>query len=110
MTQIWTGVGVILDLSRTVRIFDQGIWHCALCKAREHCFFVSAGISLSCIPCANLFEVQLISCEMRSQTGCRDVFLLIFTANLYECKFFNDGKIGFVLGNAGVLLRYIGKA
>jgi len=31
-------------------------------------------------------------------------------ANLYECKFFNDGKIGFVLGNAGVLLRYIGKA
>lgn len=29
-------------------------------------------------------------------------------ANLYSVRFFNQGKTGFILGNDGVLLRYIG--
>ncbi len=29
-------------------------------------------------------------------------------ANLYAVRFFNEGRIGFILGNDGVLLRYIG--
>lgn len=28
--------------------------------------------------------------------------------NLYDIKFFNNGKLGFILGNGGVVLRYIG--
>jgi photosystem II stability/assembly factor-like uncharacterized protein len=29
-------------------------------------------------------------------------------ANLYSVRFFNQGKNGFILGNDGILLRYIG--
>lgn len=31
-------------------------------------------------------------------------------ANLYSVRFFNSGKQGFVLGNDGVLLRFIDTA
>lgn len=43
------------------------------------------------------------------QTWKREKALDNLAANLYTVKFVNQGKQGFVLGNDGVLLRYIGK-
>eukprot|EP00241_Pyramimonas_parkeae_P006088 CAMPEP_0114257710 /NCGR_PEP_ID=MMETSP0058-20121206/18886_1 /TAXON_ID=36894 /ORGANISM="Pyramimonas parkeae, CCMP726" /LENGTH=412 /DNA_ID=CAMNT_0001372471 /DNA_START=62 /DNA_END=1300 /DNA_ORIENTATION=- len=45
----------------------------------------------------------------QGQTWKREKALDNLAANLYTVKFVNQGKQGFVLGNDGVLLRYIGK-